>query len=105
MTKQEFKQFREHLFIGLNQLIENKNTDYASKDSAFACFEASEELGISAIKGLCVRILDKIERLKTYSRTGMLAVKNEGVEDIFKDLIGYSVIALAMLEERKHDRR
>ena len=45
------------------------------------------------INGLLVRIGDKFERLKNLFKTGTLP-KHESVEDSFKDMANYAVIAL-----------
>jgi hypothetical protein len=43
---------------------------------------------------------DKFQRAKAFCATGSLEVNTEGdkAKDIFRDLIGYSLIALGMLE-------
>jgi len=99
--KQSFREFRERIFAEMSELIEKKNSDYTSGGSVFANFEICEELGIDRLNGLAIRFLDKVQRLKSYVRNGKLEVADEGVEDVFKDFIGYSVIALAMLHEDK----
>ena len=48
---------------------------------------------------LVVRCLDKVQRVKSFTKQGILQVEGEGVEDAFKDIIGYSLLALGMLEE------
>lgn len=98
-TKDTFRNFREDEFRKLNDLIDRKNNDYTAGGSCFSNFEICEEIGIDRLRGLTIRVLDKIQRLKSFAKSGALEVKNESVEDIFKDLIGYSFIALAMINE------
>jgi hypothetical protein len=43
-----------------------------------------------------------MKRVQTYCKRGELQASNEGIEDAFEDLIGYSTIALAMLAGRKY---
>jgi hypothetical protein len=46
-----------------------------------------------------IRANDKIRRLQTYAKTGLLA--NEGVRDSFLDLAVYSLIGLVLFEEEE----
>jgi len=101
LDKKSFREFRERTFAELNELIERKNSDYTAGGSVFANFELCEELGIDRLNGLAIRFLDKVQRLKSFVRNGKLEVADEGVADVFRDFIGYSIIALAMLHEDK----
>ena len=42
---------------------------------------------------------DKMQRIEAYLKSGKLEVPGEGVDDAFRDLIGYSCLALGMLKE------
>ena len=44
-----------------------------------------------------VRIADKVQRLRTYCRTGKLV--HEGVKDTLFDLAAYSLLAVVLFEE------
>ncbi len=101
LTTPEYFQFIEQLHEEMLALIKTKNNDYSGGGGPFANFKEAENFGVDPLVGLSVRIGDKIKRLQTYCQTGDLAVKGEGVEDIFKDLIGYSWLALGMLHEKK----
>jgi hypothetical protein len=75
----------------------------SSCDNPFANFDGSSEFGIDPLLGLSLRMQDKFQRIKSFCRDGELAVNEKGdtVRDIYRDLIGYSLIALGMLERRK----
>lgn len=63
------------------KLMDNKQLDYGSGNiSAFGEF------------GVIVRMNDKMERLKNLSK--MPVAKNESIEDTYKDIANYAVIAL-----------
>lgn len=79
------------------ELHRKKAADYGRGDDIFANVRASEELGIPAWKGVMVRMMDKVHRIKSYCHNGKL--ENEGVEDTLKDLAAYSLIALVLLRE------
>jgi hypothetical protein len=84
-----------------------KNNDYTTGESAtnpFANFDRSLDFGVQPLTGLCIRMQDKFQRAMTFAKDGKLKVTegNDQVEDIFLDLMGYSLLALGMLERDKH---
>ena len=103
MNKADYTNFVNSMFQDMETLIREKNADYSPGDDPFANFRISEEIGIDPLKGLFLRIQDKLQRFKAWAATGELRVAGEGLEDVFKDLIGYSCLALGMLEEREND--
>ncbi len=96
MTREEFKKFREDICTEINILMDQKNADYCAGGSVFSNFEATEEIGIPSLNGLIIRMLDKFQRVKSFAKSGALQVEGEGVDDAFRDLIGYCLIALGM---------
>ena len=103
MTKKQYRKFVEGLFDQMKSLIEAKNSDYSPGDDPFANFRISEDIGIDPLKGLFLRIQDKMQRFKAWASAGKLEVEGEGLEDVFMDLIGYSCLAMGMLRERKEN--
>jgi hypothetical protein len=103
MTKAEYYAFVERTFQNMLDLIKRKNADYSGPGSdPFANFRRAEAVGVDPIKGLSVRLLDKVGRIESYMQSGEL--KNEGIEDAFLDLIGYSCLALGMMKEREMNK-
>jgi hypothetical protein len=103
MTSEEYLDFLLDLFGSMHELIKAKNTDYTAGQGAFANFEKSVELGVDPMVGVLIRMEDKLQRIKSFVKTGSLAVKGEGVDDALKDIIGYASICLGMLEQDKGD--
>lgn len=102
MNKTElFFKFVENEQTQLLELMRAKNADYTNGSGPFANFEVAEDFGVSPLTGLLLRMSDKFQRLKSFSRCGKLEVTGEGVEDAFRDLIGYSYLALGMLKDSK----
>lgn len=99
MTATELIEFCEYMANDVIRLMEKKNNDYTAGSSALANFEQSANYGVDPIIGLSIRMGDKMKRIETFCKNGTLAVENEGVEDAYKDLIGYCMIALAMLSK------
>jgi hypothetical protein len=105
-TKKWWEEFRRQEVEEILSLTADKNNDYtggSSCDNPFANFDGSSEFGIDPLLGLSLRMQDKFQRIKSFCRDGELAVNEKGdtVRDIYRDLIGYSLIALGMLERRK----
>lgn len=87
------------------ELIKKKNADYTNGAGPFANFDQAADFGVDPFHGLMLRMGDKFQRIKSYCKQGKLEVANEGVEDALKDLIGYSLIGLALLDEKKRGAR
>tara|TARA_Y100000114_G_C11755814_1_gene326803 strand:+ start:2012 stop:2320 length:309 start_codon:yes stop_codon:yes gene_type:complete len=83
-----------------------KNSDYTGGKTAtdpFANFKTSAVIGIHPVHGLLMRVLDKIQRIRSFVNDSELQVPNESVEDACHDIINYAILAKAMLkEDREH---
>jgi len=87
------------------EMTANKNADYTGGetcDNPFANFDSSTEFSVEPLTGVCIRMQDKFQRAKAFCSDGSLKVDTKGdqAKDIFRDLIGYSLIAIGMLERR-----
>ncbi len=105
--KQWWDDFRKQTVDDILSLTAKKNADYTgvvAESNPFENFDLSTDFGVDPIVGVCVRMQDKFQRAKAFCRQGNLALttKGDAVEDIFKDLIGYSLIIIGMLEREKH---
>lgn len=104
VTTEEWPYKIDEILDGVKAIMKAKNQDYtAGSGDPFANFRGAESFGMDPLAGLCLRMDDKFQRVKAYFQNGELAVENEGLEDAFKDIIGYSVIALGMLSELEGD--
>ena len=86
-----------------------KNNDYTGgkkSDNPFANFDQSTHFGVDPIVGVNIRMADKFQRAKALCRDGQLAVTDKGdtVDDIYRDIIGYSLIILGMLARQRDDK-
>jgi len=82
----------------LVDLHDLKESDY-SPGEPYGNIRASLDWGIRPWVGAMIRASDKMKRMQTYAQTGRLA--NEGVEDAFKDLAVYAIIALNLWREEQ----
>ena len=93
-TSQAFVQLLEEM----RRLHESKSADYGSADDPLANIrQGADFVNIEAWRGCMVRIADKIQRLRTYCRTGRLV--HEGVRDTLLDLSAYSLLAIVLFDE------
>jgi hypothetical protein len=82
----------------MQQLHASKSADYGSEQDPLANIRHGAELvDIEPWRGCMVRIADKVQRLRTYCRTGRLV--HEGVRDTLMDLAAYSLLAIVLHEE------
>jgi hypothetical protein len=82
----------------LRQLHLSKSQDYGSESDPLANIrQGAEFVGIEAWRACLVRVADKVQRLKTYCRTGRLV--HEGVRDTLLDLSAYSLLAIVLFDE------
>lgn len=85
----------------LRQLHLSKSQDYGSELDPLANIrQGAEFVGIEAWRGCMVRVADKVQRLKTYCRTGRLV--HEGVRDTLLDLAAYSLLAIVLFDEGRN---
>lgn len=100
MTKQEYSEFVSSVLEEIKELVHQKNHDYSDGDDPFKNFRMSETVGVDPLVGLWIRMEDKFQRIRAFLNRGDLAVPNESVADAFLDTIGYSLLALGMIEEQ-----
>ena len=101
--KEWWEQFRQDEVDEILRLTSLKNSDYTggkAQDNPFENFDGSTDFGIEPLIGVALRMQDKFQRLKAFSRDGKLSLDEKGdtTRDIFRDLIGYSLIAIGMLQ-------
>jgi|GEM_PF-1596592 len=85
----------------VRQLHMSKSQDYGSESDPLANIrQGAEFVGIEPWRGCMVRVADKVQRLKTYCRTGRLV--HEGVRDTLLDLAAYSLLAIVLFDEGKN---
>ena len=102
MPPAQFDDLLDKLFTKVRELLNKKRHDYTVGGSIFANFQQSEEFGVGTLVSICIRIGDKVQRLKSYCKNGKLLVAEETVKDTFIDLIGYCILALAFLESEQY---
>ena len=87
----------------LKMLHDAKNHDYATASNPYKNLEGVTRIGIEPWRGIVIRLMDKFERLEGFCRTRELAVKNESIEDTFKDIAVYSTLAMILFRKQQDD--
>jgi hypothetical protein len=83
IQKEMYEMFaRKHMDYGLNNIALGGDIINSKKDKKFS------------LTGLCIRLTDKISRLKNLLINGRSFVKGEGMEDTFIDIANYGIIGL-----------
>ena len=73
---------RKHMDYGLNNIALGGDILNSKEDKKFS------------LTGLCIRLTDKISRLKNLLINGRSFVQGEGMEDTFIDIANYGIIGL-----------
>ena len=104
MNIKQLKEIHNETTKKCYDIMIKKNSDYTggkeSKD-AFANFRMSEFFDIEPVIGIMMRVLDKIQRIKSFSKDGELKVNEESVYDACEDIVNYAILAKAMFIEKK----
>ena len=77
----------------LNSLYEAKNEDYGDSFG-----KSYKEYGLTMS---CIRLEDKLNRLKSLNFSRTIKVKNESIEDTLMDLANYAIMTLIELEDKE----
>lgn len=88
----EVNKTKKHKLIceKLNALYEAKNADYGDSFG-----KSYKEYGLTMP---CIRLEDKLNRLKSLNFSRTIKVKNESIEDTLMDLANYAIMTLIELE-------
>lgn len=84
----------ESVLVKMVETRRSKGHDYGDDNDTFSNITAAEEFGVPAWRGAAIRLNDKVSRVKSMSRKGVL--KNESIEDSFLDIAVYAIICLIM---------
>lgn len=90
MTRDEKVCMHSEICEGLNALYERKNHDYGDSFG-----KSYAEYGMAMP---CIRLEDKLNRLKALTRNGNQRVSDESIEDTLLDLANYAIMTVV---ERK----
>lgn len=105
MSTQEFIDYHRASCDKLVEITKSKNHDYAGFSDAdpFANFKLVEKMGVATVEqGILTRMLDKVSRVNSFLKQGMLNVSDEKIEDTLLDLANYSIILSGYMKSKKN---
>ena len=85
----------------LKMLHDAKNHDYATEENPYKNLEGVARIGIEPWRGIVIRLMDKFSRLEEDCVKGELVIKSEGIEDTFKDIANYSILAMILFRKEQ----
>lgn len=86
----EFKSIQTEMY----EMFARKHLDYGLNNIALGGDLTDEADKKFSLTGLCIRLTDKISRLKNLLSNGKNYVKGESMEDTFIDIANYGIIGL-----------
>ena len=99
MTTKELMNNMSDTFDACLHIVEKKNHDYAGDTDAFKNFRYSTLVGVSEDRAILVRMTDKLARISNLLDKDPM-VAGESITDTLLDLINYTAILKALMEEK-----
>ena len=87
---EEYQNIQEEMY----EMFARKHMDYGLNNIALGGNLGNQEDKKLSLTGLCIRLTDKISRLKNLLLNGKNYVKGESMEDTFIDIANYGIIGL-----------
>ena len=87
---EEYQNIQEEMY----QMFASIHMDYGLNNIALGGNLGNQEDKKFSLTGLCIRLTDKISRLKNLLLNGKNYVKGESMEDTFIDIANYGIIGL-----------
>ena len=101
MTNAEALRHQERMFKAALEIMTKKRHDYSGLEDPFRNLRDAEFMGVDPLKGVMVRIMDKFARVRSFIEQGELKVKDEAIRDTLVDVLNYTCILAAMIEEQQ----
>ena len=104
MNTKQLIELHDRTCKSCRDIMLKKNNDYTGGKKAtdiFANFNSSKILDIHPVQGLLLRVIDKVQRIRSFTNDKELSVPNETVEDACDDIVNYAILAKAMLLDER----
>ena len=93
MDLNELLNIHEDTCNSCREVMVKKNSDYTGGKTAqdiFANFNSAKIIGMHPVKGLLIRVIDKIQRINSFANDKELSVSDETVTDACDDIVNYA---------------
>lgn len=105
MNQKELINSIENTFKAGILIVKKKNEDYACPETdAFKNFRSAAVVGVDPKRAILVRVLDKLSRVANLLDKQTLHVENESVTDTLLDLVNYTAILKAYIEDENKEK-
>ena len=94
LLSNELSEGYKKIGMEMYEMFARKHMDYGLNNIALGGNITNPEDKKFSLTGLCIRLTDKISRLKNLLINGKNYVKGEGMEDTFIDIANYGIIGL-----------
>ena len=108
MNTEELLRLHDETCSKCKEIMKQKNSDYTGGKTAqdiFANFNSAKIIGMHPVKGLLIRVIDKIQRINSFTNDKELSVSDETVTDACDDIVNYAILAKAMLIKERKEKK
>ena len=103
-TKREILfQLQRDTFQSCENIIKAKNADYADDGDPYSNFRSASLFNVHPATGILLRVMDKIQRIKSFIEKNKLEVQGESFEDACDDIINYMVLIKGYIKDNQQD--
>ena len=95
---------QDDTFRKCKDIIKAKNADYADTSDPYSNFRSAEIFGVHPATGILLRVMDKIQRIKSFIEKNKLEVQGESFEDACDDIINYMVLIKGYIKDNQQDQ-
>ena len=104
-TKREILfDLQDDTFRKCKDIIKAKNADYSDTGDPYSNFRSAEIFGVHPATGILLRVMDKIQRIKSFIEKNKLEVQGESFEDACDDIINYMVLIKGYIKDNQQDQ-
>ena len=103
LTQEEALAVEDTIQQAADDCLLAKRQDYSGKEDPYANFRMSEFVGVEPWRGVMVRLMDKLSRVRHIMESGEVLVKDESIKDTLGDVINYTKILGGLIFESTED--
>lgn len=103
LTQEEALTVEDTIQQAADDCLLAKRQDYSGKEDPYANFRMSEFVGVEPWRGVMVRLMDKLSRVRHIMESGEVLVKDESIKDTLGDVINYTKILGGLIFESTED--
>lgn len=97
-------QLQRDTFQSCENIIKAKNADYADDGDPYSNFRTASLFNVHPATGILLRVMDKIQRIKSFIEKNKLEVQGESFEDACDDIINYMVLIKGYIKDNQQDQ-